>query len=120
MAGMKRDTQAVPPQVSALRTPARTERQRLEALAWANTVRRERSLLKARLKRGEEDIQGVLLSPPECIHTAKVVDLLRALPKVGPVRASQILEECRISSAKTVIGLTPRQRAELVTRLTRS
>lgn len=103
--------QPAPP---VLHTPARTEQQRLEALARANAVRTQRSQLKVRLKSGEERLEDVLLSPPEYVHTAKVVELLMALPQVGPVRAGRILEACRVSASKTVIGLTPRQRAELL------
>ena len=32
----------------------------------------------------------------------------------GLVRAGKILQQCRISASKTIGGLTPRQRAELV------
>lgn len=116
---MKGKTQVDPAEAVGGRVPTRTEHQRLEALARANAVRVDRSRLKGRLKRGEEDIMQVLMSPPPCVHTAKVAEILMALPKVGPVRASRILEECRISSTKTIIGLTPRQRNELIARLAR-
>ncbi len=105
------------PTVSLPHTPTRTEQQRREALARANAVRTLRSQLKERLKRGEERIENVLNSPPEYVHSAKVVELLMALPQVGPVRAARLLEACRVSASKTVIGLTPRQRAELLNRL---
>ncbi|NLE73251.1 MAG: hypothetical protein GX604_01255 [Actinobacteria bacterium] len=106
--------QSAPP---AIRTPARTEQQRLEALARANAVRTQRSQLKIRLKNGEERLEDILLSPPDYVHTAKVLELLMALPQVGPVRAGRILEACRVSASKTVIGLTPRQRTELLTHI---
>jgi hypothetical protein len=48
------------------------------------------------------------------VHTAKVIDLLLAVPKCGRVKANRILERCRISPARTVNGLTPRQRKELL------
>ena len=95
-------------------TPERTQQQRLEALRKANTIRLERAQLKERLRRGEVTISDVLADPPECIHTAKVLDLLLAVPKYGRVRATKVLERCRVSPAKTVNGLTPRQRKELL------
>jgi len=37
-----------------------------------------------------------------------------AVPKYGRVKANRLLERCRVSPAKTVNGLTPRQRKELL------
>ncbi|MBC7293226.1 MAG: hypothetical protein H5T84_03800 [Thermoleophilia bacterium] len=48
------------------------------------------------------------------MHTAKVFDLLLAVPKFGRVKTARLLERCRVSPSKTVNGLTPRQRKELV------
>jgi hypothetical protein len=48
------------------------------------------------------------------VHTAKVIDLLLAVPKYGRVKANRVLERCRISPARTLNGLTPRQRKELL------
>ena len=56
----------------------------------------------------------MLSDPPPCVHTAKVLDLLLAVPKYGRVKANRVLERCRISPARTVNGLTPRQRKELL------
>jgi hypothetical protein len=63
---------------------------------------------------GEACITDVLADPPECVHTAKVFDLVLAVPKFGRVKANRLLERCRVSSSKTVNGLTPRQRKELL------
>ncbi len=112
MADMDQQSAAVPSH-----TPARTEQQRLDALARANSVRTLRSQLKDRLRKGEERLENVLMAPPEYVHSAKVVELLMALPQVGPVRAGRIMEACRVSASKTVIGLTPRQRTELLNHL---
>lgn len=95
-------------------TPERTRQQRLEALRRANGIRSERARLKERLRNGEVSIIEVLLNPPECVHTAKVFDLLLAVPKFGRVKTARLLERCRVSPSKTVNGLTPRQRKELV------
>jgi hypothetical protein len=40
-----------------------------------------------------------------------------ALPKVGRVKATKILQSCRVSPNKTFGGLSERQRAELAARL---
>ena len=95
-------------------TPERTQKQRMEALRRANDIRSERARLKERLRSGEVVIVEVLSDPPVCVHTAKVMDLLLAVPKYGRVKANRILERCRISPARTVNGLTPRQRKELL------
>ena len=59
-------------------------------------------------------IHGLLLDPPEYLQTAKVFDLLLAVPKYGRVKVNRILTHCRISPSKTIGGLSQRQRNELV------
>jgi len=95
-------------------TPERSHQQRMEALRRANDVRSERARLKESLRNGEISIIDILDNPPDCVHTAKVFDLVLAVPKFGRVKANKLLERCRVSSSKTVNGLTPRQRKELV------
>lgn len=86
----------------------------MEALRRANDIRSERARLKEGLRNGDVAIREVLVDPPVCIHTAKVLDLVLAVPKYGRVKANKLLERCRVSSSKTVNGLTPRQRKELL------
>jgi len=95
-------------------TPERSQQQRMDALRKANDIRSERARVKERLRSGELAITDVLADPPACVHTAKVLDLLLAVPKYGRVKANRLLERCRVSPAKTVNGLTPRQRKELL------
>jgi hypothetical protein len=95
-------------------TPERTQQQRMDALRRANDIRSERARLKERLRTGQLVIVDILADPPACVHTAKVLDLLLAVPKYGRVKANRALERCRISPARTVNGLTPRQRKELL------
>ena len=59
-------------------------------------------------------IEAILNAPPEYVSTAKVFDILMAVPKFGRVKAARFLNQCRISQSKTVGGLSERQRAELV------
>jgi hypothetical protein len=95
-------------------TPERSHQQRMEALRRANDIRSERAKLKESLRNGDISITQVLQDPPACAHTAKVLDLVLAAPKYGRVKANKLLERCRVSSSKTVNGLTPRQRKELL------
>jgi hypothetical protein len=94
--------------------PERSYLQRMEALARANDIRTRRAQLKRDLKGGRQPIDELLLSPPEYLETAKVFDLLLAVPKYGRVKVNKILTQCKISPSKTVGGLSERQRRELV------
>ena len=91
----------------------------MAALRRANEIRTARATLKRDLKAGRASINELLLEPPEFLGTAKVMDLLLAVPKYGRVKANKILQQCRISPSKTIGGLSPRQRAELVSMLRR-
>lgn len=95
-------------------TPVRTLAQRLDALGKANEIRSRRARLKKDLKKGVKQINEILADPPEFIRTAKVVDVLLAVPNCGKVKSAKVLNHCRISSNKTVGGLSERQRRELI------
>jgi S13-like H2TH domain len=94
--------------------PLRSLDQRMEALKRANEIRVRRAQLKKDLKDGRARIEEILDDPPDYVSTAKVFDMLMAVPKFGRVKASRFLNTCRISQSKTVGGLSDRQRAELV------
>ena len=94
--------------------PVRSLDQRMDALARANDIRVRRAKLKKDLKDGNIQIEAILSDPPEYVETAKVFDMLMAVPKFGRVKAGRFLNQCRISQSKTVGGLSERQRAELV------
>jgi len=104
--------------VPALKTqaqaPLRSLDQRMEALKRANDIRVRRAQLKKDLKTGSANIDDVLRNPPDYVSTAKVFDILMAVPKFGRVKAARFLNQCRISQSKTVGGLSERQRAELI------
>ena len=97
-----------------LAAPERSLVQRMAALQRANDVRSRRAQLKRDLKAGRQPIHELLLEPPEYLLTAKVFDLLLAVPKYGRVKVNKILSQCRISPSKTLGGLSERQRGELV------
>jgi hypothetical protein len=106
-----------PPKHAA--APERSLVQRMEALQRANEIRTKRAQLKRDLKGGRHSIHQLLLQPPDYVETAKVFDMLLAVPKYGRVKANKILQQCRISPSKTIGGLSERQRAELVSLLRR-
>lgn len=104
---------------SAAAAPERSLDQRMDALKRANDIRTARAKLKKDLKAGKANIHALLLDPPEYVLTAKVFDMLLAVPKYGRVKTNRILNQCRISPSKTIGGLSERQRAELVNQLRR-
>jgi S13-like protein len=99
--------------------PERSLAQRMDALQRANDIRSRRAQLKRDLKGSRVTIQSLLLDPPEWVETAKVFDMLLAVPKYGRVKVNKILVQCRISPSKTIGGLSQRQRTELVQMLRR-
>ena len=99
------------PQIGA---PERSLTQRMDALRRANEIRTRRAQLKKDLKAGRVSIHTLLKEPPEYVETAKVFDMLLAVPKYGRVKANKVLQQCRISPSKTIGGLSERQRTELV------
>lgn len=92
--------------------PDRSLEQRRRALVEANRIRSARAVAKVELKHGRRRLADVLEDPD--MATAKIVDLLVAVPKVGRVKAHRWLTRARISPSRTVGGLTVRQRAEVL------
>jgi hypothetical protein len=103
---------ATPPKTAS--TPQRSLDQRMDALRRANEIRSKRAELKRQLKAGETTVQRIIQDPPDFVATAKVFDMIVAAPKYGKVKATRMLNQCRISQGKTLGGLSERQRAELV------
>src|SRR5438045_1256460 len=73
------------PTKTQAQAPARSRDQRMEALKRANDIRVRRAKLKKDLKDGRVRIQTILNNPPEYVSTAKVFDILMAVPKFGRV-----------------------------------
>ena len=94
--------------------PSRSLDQRMEALTRANEIRVARAQLKRDLKERRIRIEQVIADPPEYVLTAKVYDMLVAVPRLGRVKVGRLLTQCRISQSKTVGGLSERQRTELL------
>ncbi|MGX9296754.1 integration host factor, actinobacterial type [Tsukamurella paurometabola] len=97
--------------------PTLTPEQRANALAKAAEVRAARAAIKADLKAGKTTLAAVLGRADEpAVGKLKVSALLEALPKVGKVRAAEIMEELEIAENRRVSGLGDRQRAGLLER----
>jgi hypothetical protein len=86
---------------------------RLEALRRANEVRRRRAEIKRALRAGEVGIAALLIDPPGYLLSAKLSQLLLAVPGYGQVRVDRLLRRCRLSPRKTIGALSERQREEL-------
>jgi hypothetical protein len=87
------------------------------ALKRANDIRTARQRLKRALKTGRASIVDVLSDPPDYVQTAKVFDLLLAVPDMGRIRTNRLLTSVGIEPAKTLGGLSARQRATLISAL---
>ncbi len=105
---------APPPAARPSVAPERSLAQRMDALTRANEIRSKRAQLKRDLKGQRTTISQVLLAPPEWVETAKVMDMLLAVPKIGRVKVNRLLAVARISPSKTIGGLSERQRTELI------
>ena len=80
--------------------PERSLNQRMDALARANQIRTRRAQLKRDLKSGRLSIQTLLQNPPEYVETAKVFDMLLAVPKYGRVKVNKILAHAESPRAR--------------------
>ena len=97
----------------------RSLERRMTALRQANEVRSARAKLKQELRQGKVRLEEILATRPDYLASAEVVDLLVAVPKIGPVRAARLLNTARITQSKTIGGLSHRQRACLIELLSR-
>ncbi|WRS29698.1 integration host factor, actinobacterial type [Actinomycetaceae bacterium MB13-C1-2] len=98
--------------------PALSQQQRAEALEKATIARRRRAEIKTGLKKREYKVSEVLELgvSDEAIAKMRVKVLLESLPRVGPQRASQLMDELGIAETRRVRGLGPLQRRALVER----
>ena len=86
----------------------------MRSLAVANQTRTARAALKNELATGHAQIEDVLRHPPTFAMTAKVSDLLLAVPGYGPARVSRVLVRCQIPFTKRATDLSERQRVALI------
>ena len=98
--------------------PQLTPEQRAAALEKAAQARKARAELKEKLKKGDTNLQVVLkkADQDEILGKKKVSALLEALPKVGKVKAQEIMKELEIAPTRRLRGLGERQRRALLER----
>lgn len=96
--------------------PELTAEDRAAAAAAALEARRRRAEVKEQLAGGELSIAEVLTmaDADKSLAKMRVVDLLEAIPRIGPVRAQAIMEQLEIASSRRLRGLGERQRRGLV------
>lgn len=96
--------------------PQLTPEERAAALEKAAAARRARKELKESLKRGGTDLKQVLkdAETDEILGKMKVSALLEALPKVGKVKAQEIMQALEIAPTRRLRGLGDRQRRALL------
>lgn len=92
--------------------PALSSDQRRAAREVASASRRRRAEVKERLRAGELTVADVLAlaDRDDVVAHMRVDDLLRCLPRVGQVRAAQLMERWGIAPNRRLRGLGARQR----------
>lgn len=95
--------------------PSLTPEQLQSARAAATQARRARADLKAQVRAGELSLAQALdaANGDEVLAHVKVVDLLKALPRVGEKRAATVMERLDIAANRRVRGLGRHQVAGL-------
>ena len=95
--------------------PQLTPEQLQAARAAATEARRRRADLKRKVRSGELSLTQALerACDDEILAHVKVVDLLKALPRVGEKRAAVVMERLDIASNRRIRGLGRHQLAGL-------
>lgn len=101
--------------------PTMTAEQRSEALAKAAAVRKARSELIDRIRKGTVSLTEVLerADKEDLVKKTKVAAVIKALPGIGPVKAAKLMDEADIPTDRRIGGLGTRQRAALLDALKR-
>lgn len=99
--------------------PERSDDQRRQALAEAQRVRGVQAEVKQMLKAGEVSFAEVLTRAGDADEVARlrVIDALKSLPRIGPVRARRLMERLDIAASRRLGGLGERQTAALLDEL---
>jgi hypothetical protein len=98
--------------------PETTEEQRNVALARAAEARRTRAEIKELLKTGSLTLPEVFARAEEdpLVAGTKAHAIILAMPGMGKIATKRLMEEIGIAENRTLRGLGPRQRAELLAR----
>ncbi|BBE22921.1 hypothetical protein MN0502_18040 [Arthrobacter sp. MN05-02] len=96
-----------------------TDVERTQAREKATAARAVRADIKSRLKTGKLSVADVIENSggEGAVGRLRVLDLLKALPGVGDVRAAAIMAEVGIAATRRVRGLGIHQRKALVSYL---
>jgi len=100
-------------------TDASRAPQHMQALARANRVRLARAELKRSVGRGERDVAEVVQDSPWEAESMTLAELLTSQRRWGRTRARKLLQTLALSENKRIGTLTPRQRALLVSALSK-
>ena len=96
--------------------PPLSDEQRQQARNAATEARRRRAEIKQSLRSGERSLTEVLelAEHDDVIAHTKVIDVLKALPRVGAVRAGRVMERLDIAANRRLRGLGKHQTAALL------
>ena len=96
--------------------PTLSPEQRTAALEKAAEVRKARAELKEQLKAGKTTLAKVLdrAEADDIVGKLKVSAVLQALPGIGKIRATQIMEKLKIADSRRLRGLGDQQRKALL------
>jgi transposase len=96
--------------------PTLSPEQRAAALEKAAEIRKARAELKEQLKAGKTTLAAVLerAETDDVVGKLKVSAVLQALPGIGKIRATQIMEKLKIADSRRLRGLGDQQRKALL------
>jgi transposase len=96
--------------------PKLSDEARIAALAKAAQVRKARAELKEQLKQGKTTLSAVLdrAETDDVVGRLKVSAVLQAMPGIGKIRATQIMEKLKIAESRRLRGLGEQQRKALL------
>jgi len=96
--------------------PPLSDEQRQQARLAATEARRRRAETKQSLRLGQTTLAQVLAlaEQDEVVAHAKVVDVLKSLPRVGAVRATRVMDRLDIAPNRRLRGLGKHQTAALL------
>lgn len=101
--------------------PQLSAEERASASAAALAARRRRAQIKEQLASGSVTLAEVLTlaDTDPALAKMRVVDLLSSLPRIGPVRATEIMVRNSVAPSRRIRGLGERQRSALLAELAR-
>src|SRR4030095_13033870 len=101
---------------TAVTIPPLSDEQRQQARHAATEARRRRADLKQALRSGQNTLEQVpvVAAQDGVISHAKGIDVLKALPRVGAVRANKVMERLDIAANRRLRGLGKHQAAALI------